>query len=125
MHLRHLIFALAAAWTVPAAAGDYLPELQAAAHASRLADAPEWHALLHYHADLLGPGYTSEAATPAFFLAKDGRHDPQAELDATLAAFFAPPPPDAPDDSPQCLFIARYQWLKSELGFDPARLPER
>ena len=126
MSLRPLIFlALAAAWTLPAGAADYLPELQASARAQHLAEAPEWRALLHYDADLLGRGYTSEAVTPAFFLAEDGRHDPWAELDATLAAFFTPPPPDDPDASPQCLFIARYQWLKSELHFDPARLPER
>lgn len=125
MSLHLLLPALAAAWVLPAAAGDYLPELQAAARTAHLADAPEWRALLHYHADRLGSGVTSEAATPAFFLAADGRHDPTAELDATLAAFFTPPQAEAPDDSPQCLFIARYQWLKSELHFDPARLPEQ
>ena len=119
-----ILFALATAWALPAAAADYLPELQAEARTRHLSDAPEWHALLHYDADPLGPGYTSEAVTPAFFLAKDGRHDPQAELAATLDAFFTPPSGN-PDNSPQCLFIARYQWLKSELHFDPVRLPER
>src|SRR5262249_43305475 len=125
MSLRLLIPLLAAAWAVPAAAADYLPELQAAARAQHLSEAPEWRALLHYDRDHLGSGFTSEAVTPAFFLAKDGRHDPAAELDAPLAAFFAPPPPDDPDDSAQCLFIARYQWLKSELHFDATQLLER
>ena len=125
MPLRPLVLlALAAAWALPAAADSYLPELQTAARRAHLAEAPEWRALLHYDEDLLGAGVTSEAVTPAFFLAKDGRHDPQAELDATLAAFFAPQPDD-PDSAAQCLFIARYQWLKSELSFDPARLPNR
>ena len=97
-------------------ADDYLAGLRAAAHARGLAQAPEWRALLHYH------GNGSEAVTPDFFLASHGAQDPAAELDATLAAFFTPAA-DA-DASAQCRFVARYRWLKQELGFDPARLAE-
>lgn len=98
-------------------ADDYLAGLRAVAHSRDLARAPEWRALLHYR------GHTSEAVTPDFFLAPDGAEDPAAELDATLAAFFAPGT-DA-DSSAQCRFVARYRWLKQELAFDPLRLPER
>src|SRR5579859_8039757 len=102
---------------VSAHADDYLTGLTAAAHAQHLQDAPEWRALLHYR------GVASEALTPAFFLAADGAHEPAAELDATLAAFFTPAA-DA-DAAAQCRFVARYRWLKEELHFDAARLPER
>lgn len=66
----------------------------------------------------------SEADEPGFFLASDGKWNPQAELEATLAALFAPPSDDPAIQHPQCRFIARYHWLKSRLDFDPARLPE-
>src|SRR5206468_1255730 len=75
------------------------------------------------------------------FNAPQGKTDPQAELDATLAAFFALVSSieqrtstqledprqitvSAADDHPQCKFVARYYWLKSVLDFDRARLPE-
>jgi Domain of unknown function (DUF4105) len=80
----------------------------------------------------LGAGYTSLIDSPGFFSAERGKADPQAELEATLAAFFAPPArrqsaPDAQQQPqhPQCAFVARYRWLKAALDFDPARLPEQ
>ncbi|HEX7124990.1 MAG TPA: DUF4105 domain-containing protein [Thermodesulfobacteriota bacterium] len=59
----------------------------------------------------------------AFFLAPTGKRDPKAELEATLAAFFAPVPDEGPH--PQCRFPARRLWLARRLGIDPTRLPER
>jgi len=112
-----LILLIALLPVTAASADDYLSSLEAAAQTQRLGDAPEWRALLHYR------GHASEVVTPDFFLAADGRHDPAAELGATLAAFFAPAM-DA-DASAQCRFVARYHWLKEQLHFDVARLPER
>lgn len=82
--------------------------------------------MLHYRRTWLG-GWRSEAAGPEFFLSPRGRNDPQAELEATLAAFFDPPPPESDPKAqhPQCRFPARYRWLKEELAFDPDRLPEQ
>jgi len=77
-----------------------------------------WHILLHYKKTLFG--YESVIDDPRFFLAPDGKHDPQAELAATLRAFFSPP--DDPANPPVCRFIARYAWLKEQLGFDEAQL---
>ena len=72
-------------------AGDpptpYLTQLLQQARQARLADAREWHLLLHYRANLFG-GYTSEQDDTGFFLAPEGKTDPQAELDATLRQFF-------------------------------------
>ena len=107
------------------AAGDaYLQELMAQAHAAGLAADPEWLALVHYRANLILPGVTGQADDPDFYLASDGKTDPGAELDATLRAFFAPAVVETDTvQHPQCRFIARYEWLKRSLHFDPQRLP--
>jgi hypothetical protein len=110
----------------PARPADrYLDELVAAARSRRLADERGWHALLYYQPDTLGRGVTSLADTSAFFLAPDGRTNPETELEATLASFFEPPPADDAIDHPQCRYPARFAWLDVQLGFDPARLPRR
>ncbi|HVK61819.1 MAG TPA: DUF4105 domain-containing protein [Bdellovibrionales bacterium] len=99
------------------------------ARALRLWEKPEWIRLVHYKRGSFG-GWTSEADGANFFVAKDGRTNPQAELEATLAGFF--------DDrkrqlakgivaqSVRCQFPARYEWLQHVLGFQerPASCPE-
>lgn len=135
--LRRAAAACVLAWALiagPAAARDlaalsegdpaYLAELVEKARAAHLADTRYWHVLLHYHRRV-GGGLESEVDGADFFNAPDGKHGPEAELAATLAAFFAPPPGDPEVQHPQCRFIARYAWLDGQLGFDPARLPPR
>jgi hypothetical protein len=102
----------------------YLAELVDAARARALAERREWHNLLHYKPDLLGAGVHSLADDPGFFNAATGKTEPAAELEATLAAFFTPGPDTDARQPAQCRFIARYRWLKEELGFDARRLPE-
>src|SRR5690606_39389464 len=112
----------------PAAATEpqpYLEELIGRARADRLAEHRAWLDLGHYRPDLLGSGWTSLSDSPAFFAAPRGKSDPAAELEATLAAFFAPPPADPDAAHPQCVYPARYRWLKARLEPDPARLPEQ
>ncbi len=106
-----------------AAESAYLYTLLNAASAQRLADQREWHILLHYQA--VENGYISEVDDPRFFNASFGKTNPQAELAATLKAFFAPPKTtdDVQNQHPQCAFIARYHWLNQHLRFDPQRLP--
>src|SRR5690606_3184747 len=82
--------------------------------------APMWRALLHYQSNWLG-GLTSTADDPEFFLAADGKTNPQSELEATLQAFFAASQTGA--RHPPCRFRARYEWLRQQLQFDAARLP--
>src|SRR5690606_583971 len=72
----------------PAQAMDYAAELIQQARLQRLSAAPMWRALLHYQSNWLG-GLTSTADDPEFFLAADGKTNPQSELEATLQAFFA------------------------------------
>jgi hypothetical protein len=105
---------------------SYLQQLIQSARQQHLQQRPEWHKLLHYKPGLLPGSFKSQVDAPDFFFANDGKTDPGAELEATLAAFFKPFPADPEDRHlhAQCRFIARYTWLKQQLGFDAARLPE-
>ena len=115
------------AWLLfaPAAAADpaYVAELVERSRALRLAERPEWHKLLHYLPRLVGSGFESMVDSPGFFHAPGGKRDPQAELEATLAAFAVAVEETPQRQSAQCAFVARYAWLDGELGFDPKRLP--
>ncbi|MGC3999703.1 MAG: DUF4105 domain-containing protein [Anaeromyxobacter sp.] len=102
----------------------YLPELVARAREERLAEDVGWLRLLHYRSRL-GGGWESEVDGPAFFRAPDGKKDPAAELEATLAGFFdATPHADELDDA-QCRFPARLRWLADHLDIDFGRLALR
>jgi len=61
---------------------------------------------------------------PHFFLAPRGSDDPDAELAATLRAFFDPLPVGDHQAHAQCRYPARYAWLNQQLNFDPRELPE-
>lgn len=107
----------------PALAGaDYLDQLVALAQTRRLAEKPEWRALLHYQPRRFAKGLESEVDAPEFFLSPRGKDDPSAELAATLAGFFQSDP-EHPDQEAQCRYPARYHWLDRELHLDPTRLP--
>ena len=115
---RNLVAALAAGWMLAcgqavAAPANYLHQLIARARAENLASRREWLDLGHYRPGLLGSGLTSLIDSPGFFNAAGGKVDPEAELEATLAAFFAGPAPGDRPQHPQCAFPARYHWLKS------------
>jgi hypothetical protein len=90
-----------------------------------LAERRGWLDLGHYRPDLVGPGWTSLIDSPQFFTAANGKTDPATELEATLAAFFAPPSAAPARPHPQCAFVARFRWLKAELGWDPERMAEQ
>lgn len=99
----------------------YQDELIQQARLIRLADEREWRLLLHYVSDLLG-GVISEEDDEGFFLSPRGKHDPEAELEATIRQFFSGDPVGRSRQPAQCAFIARYHWLKERLRFDSNRL---
>jgi hypothetical protein len=99
----------------------YLAQLVEEARQRKLADEREWHLLLHYRKNLFG-GYESEQDDPGFFLSANGKTDPQSELESSLAQFFSTELVGRSQQPAQCAFIARYQWLKTQLNFDPTRL---
>ena len=109
-----------------AAAGDgYLAELVEKSRRKQLAERPDWRKLVHYVPNLLSPGMHSLVDSPGFFNAADGKENPGSELEATLASFFSSVEETDTQQNPQCAFIARFDWLNGQLGFDPARMPRR
>jgi len=105
-------------------ASPYVDTLVERAIAERLHETPAWRALLHYRGR--GDAVESEVVSPHFFLAEGGRHDPEAELRATVGAFFRPAGaavgPRA-EQHPRCRFVARFAWLDRRLGIERGRLP--
>jgi hypothetical protein len=107
--------ARAAAWDVSA----YVDRLVDQGRRRRLSDQPYWHTLLHYKRSITG--LRSLVDDPRFFASPRGKHDPAAEMEATIRAFFEPA--DASAKHPVCRFVARYYWIKDQLNLDPALLP--
>ncbi|TAL33245.1 MAG: DUF4105 domain-containing protein [Spirochaetes bacterium] len=85
----------------------------------RLHEDPYWHAILHYKKGVFG--FTSLVDDPAFFFAKDGKHDPSEELKETIRAFFREPIEGT--IHPAAKYPARLKWLSDKLEIDPAALP--
>jgi hypothetical protein len=106
--------------TTPGRAEDppYLTSLLEAAREQKLSTDPFWHTLVHYKRGIFG--VKSLIDDPRFFLSPKGKYDPEAELEATIRAFFAPGDETQPA---VCRFIARYTWIKEKLDLDPSRLP--
>jgi len=111
---------------IAAAAGDdsYLAELLEESRSLNLSDHPKWRALLHYEVYPLAGRVQSLIDDPNLFNDPQGKQSPQRELTATIAAFFVEDG-ESEDDHPQCVFPARYRWLKETLKFDGKRLPEK
>lgn len=73
--------------------------------AADFAGSDEWLAVGHYQPKFFG-GYESTIDSPGFFLSPRGKHNPEAELEATIALF------QSNDNVTKCLFPARYKLLK-------------
>lgn len=82
-----------------------------------LANSPYWHLLLRYEPARTRSGVRSEARSPHFFLAADGRENPRSEL-AALALALENPAID--DQHAACRFPARAAWLHQQTGLGPA-----
>ncbi len=76
----------------------------------------EWLALIH-QTDGLFYQKTGTIGSDSFYLSPFGRHDPRAELEATIDLF------NKKDVTKQCLFPARYLFLK-KLGFVQTPFPK-
>lgn len=99
-----------------AISGEYSPldNLLQKAEEKKLYNDRYWQVLVHYKPTRAG--FESLIDDPHFFLSPYGKTDPKAELEATLKALFQSDKKD--DEHPRCRFIARYEWLKQELGMD-------
>jgi hypothetical protein len=97
----------------------YLAEVLETAHRRKIHDDPYWNILLHYRP--AASGMESLIDDPDFFLAEDGKTNPEAELQATIREFFKTH--ENEDTSAVCKFVARFEWVKETLNLDPSRLP--
>ena len=82
------LFLAATAGAIEPTDNSYLTDLIHRATEAKLSEERYWHLLMHYNKNFIS-GYTSEQDDPGFFLASNGKTDPQAELNATLAQFFS------------------------------------
>lgn len=101
-----------------------LPEEQAVARGKelKLSAHPQWLALLHYDRSFPLWGNRSRAESPDFFLSPNGKHDPEAELEATIRSFYRE---GAEDEHPVCIFRGRREWLSRFVPDLPERQCER
>ena len=93
-----------------------------------LAASPQWHRLLHYEPGFSGHRVESQVDDARFFLAADGKHNPVAELKATLTAFYAAltePGEEQLNQHAMCRFPARWQFLHEQLNLPPAPLTQQ
>jgi hypothetical protein len=111
--------------TPATASAAYLDELIGRSRELHLSEQREWHRLMHYIGNLVTPGVHGLADARRFYLAPDGKTNPQSELEATLAAFFSDGQETDQEQNPQCTFIARYHWLDAQLRFDPQRMKKQ
>lgn len=79
----------------------------------KLSQEPKWHRLLHYKKRYFG-GYKSEVDGPKFFLAENGKYEPEKELRKTYELFSSTEKPD--NEHAICKFPLRYKWLNQKLG---------
>jgi len=79
-----------------------------------LANHRVWLALLHYETPSVWASQGSTILPGQFFLAPDGNRDPLSELKLTIQAMTAVAAD--PDRHGQCLFPARYKWLRQHIA---------
>lgn len=78
----------------------------------QLAQHETWLALLHYKSETVLQRFISQADDERFFLSETGQTDAAAELEADIKGFFEKQKPG----HAQCLFPARWFWLKQQLN---------
>jgi len=86
-----------------------------------LSEQKQWRDLLHIRPNVFGL-HRSQVTDKNFFLSKDGYKNPEAELEATLEAFFTKN--DFPvNKHPLCFFPARKRWLSERLHIAESSFP--
>ena len=119
LFLSVLFFSVFGVGQLQAEETTFLESLTRQARESGLHNDRYWHTLLHYKKGLLAT--RSLVDDPKFFLAPDGKYNPEAELAATIRALFAAE--SAGGKPALCTFVARYEWIKEKLNIDASRLP--
>jgi hypothetical protein len=116
------VFLIAITTTATADENSYIAELNLKAKELNLWQNREWLNILHYvDKGDSAANYESEVRDRRFFLAPDGKTNPESELLATIAAFYNKDVTN--NENAQCKFVARLNWLKQNLSIDEAYLP--
>jgi len=118
---QQILFFILLSLSSHAVADSYLDQLVTRAKQLNLHQHAYWLKLLHYKPNMFS-GYRSEVLSRNFFTSQRGRTNPEAELEATLAAFFSDIKETDKQQNPQCRYISRYHWLNEQLHFDTNRL---
>ncbi len=87
-----------------------------------MSDDKQWETLLHYKYNFLS-GNRSLIDDERFFLSDDGKHNKQAELEATINAIFADNGSIVEEEHAYCVFPARRNYIIERLGVDESQLP--
>ena len=115
-------FAAADSSSSPRNREQLLPVLRQRAEQKKLWQDPYWRRLLYYEHNWLG-GYHSACINNNFFLSPKGKINPQAEMTASLEGLFYSSGTD--NDSPECRFPERYNWLRRVLSIDEQTVAPR
>ncbi len=114
-----LCFSLNPAFSLDDKNTNYVNELISQAKTKNLANSKYWYILIHYKKTF--SGIESLIDDKKFFIAADGKYNPESELEETIKIFFQFDP--FGENHPGKKFIARYLWLKKELNIDENLLP--
>ncbi len=89
-----------------------------------LAQKRQWQKLLHFEPQMFGTWTYSQIDSTNFFISSRGFVDREAELIADIEAMWDAP--NSPEERlPQCVFPARYQFLKKNLAPEITNFPDR
>ncbi|RKG34662.1 DUF4105 domain-containing protein [Acinetobacter tianfuensis] len=116
MLLRFFLASISFAMTGMVYADAHLEKYIAIAEQNKLDQDVTWQRLMYSEGK-----NQSEVAYSGYFFAKDGQTNLKAELRANIEAIFQPA---VADQSIQCRFPARSQWLIQQLKIDPHILPK-
>ncbi len=83
----------------------------------------QWRKLMHYETDFFRTT-ESQVDSANFFFAPNGKRNMQAELQATITAFFHDDEIQDSYGKAQCRFPARYRWLKNHLSKENIQWPD-
>jgi len=99
-------------------------QLQQQAESQKLYKKPYWLALGHYNSvGTSNNKFESYTDDPGFFLSEKGKYSPEEELKVTISAFFDSA--NTGNEHAQCRFVARLNWIISELSLDRNKLPQQ
>jgi hypothetical protein len=121
--IRSLFLFCLILWSLSQAHAETLEQVLQIAKDHKVSEEIQWRKLLHFEPGFFG-ALSSQVDGSAFFISPDGDRNLQAELEATLKAFWAAPM-EPEEKISQCRYPARYAFLKKTLGSSIQDWPDR